>query len=1566
MERPAMSWRRSISKSHRSRDRGFTLVEVLISLVLSGLIAGVVVAVILTSLNAADSTSAEINDSNDAALISSFLIRDAQSAGGINPGTALPDVALGVSNAASDAAGIACTPSPATVTVRFSWLDRSTSPRTRVVTTYSTAADPANSLKTQFIRRVCSYDDTNGTRTSTVDVLLGQNILSAAATCQPAACAGHPDSVTLTVEGKGTRAPLVSVLTASLRSAASQLMIIGPQSLPDGQLNADYPEIFMTTIGAVPATSWEMTGQPAGLSIDRSTGIISGRPTEWGRLFEITITVRDAASASATKVYKDVVVQAPPVANSDSYEVNEDTTLTVAAPGVLGNDTKANGARPATAVLYTGVANGALTFTSDGSFIYTPRSNFNGTDSFQYKAKDGLLTSITVTVTITVNAVNDAPVNRVPVAQHTAKNTGKMFTNSSVISISDVDAGSEGVQVTLTATNGTMTLPGATNLTFLGGDGTADQTMTFTGAIADINRSLVAATFTPDTDFTGAAAVEIATYDQGHTGIPGPLGDTDSVAITVTGANGYGDFTDDQAVGQEKKDGLCLYEPGRYTVQAGQGRIEGTSDQFRFCSRAMTGDGSLTAQVVDFSATGNGDAQAGVMFRESLDPGSSHATMDLMDGNQAEFLYRRALGGATSSSTSPGTRGLWVRLTRVGNVITAGRSVDGVNWTRTGQQTIAMSPTIYIGLAVSAHSNSVSSATFENVSIGTSPTAIADSYSVNEDSTLIVDTATGVLANDSDSEGGVLNAVIVTGTAGLTLNQDGSLTYVPPPNFSGTVSFTYMANNAMFNSTPVSVTIAVNPANETPSFTKGADQRTDSNLGPQSILGWATAISPGAGETGQLIDFVTTNDNNALFSVQPSVGAEGTLSYAPAVGVSGAATVSVSIHDNGGTANGGIDTSLPQTIVIIVDNAPVVTSTVTAMSYVENGTTLLDSGVTVTDADSANLTAAAVAIATNYVNGQDTLAFANQNGITGVWTPATGVLTLNGSSSVANYEAALRSITYNNNSDNPSTATRTVAFVATDGLLDSAVANRTITITATNDAPVLTATAGSMAYTENGTAGVDPAITVTDADSVNLSSATVTMTNYLNGQDTLGFTTQNGITGSWSASGVLTLSGSSTVANYQAALRAITYNNNSDNPGIAIRTVTFVVSDGTASSAASRAINVAAVNDAPVNGVPGAQVTPRNVAEVFSSANASLISVSDADAGSSSVQVQLVSTSGLTTLSGNSGLTFVAGDGTADATMTFTGAVSAANAALSGLSFNPTNNFLGAASLKIVSNDLGNTGSGGAQSDTDTITIIVDTAPVVTAVGGTTTYTENTAATLVDAGVTVADGDSAFSANLVSATANITSGYVSGLDTLAFTSKNGISGVWNASTGTLTMSGSSTIANYQTALRSVTFITTGDNPSTTARTVSFAVNDGLLGSNTSSRTVAIAAVNDLPVNVFPGSQSIPRNTSRVLTFSISDVDAGSGTMQVQLVSVKGTTTLSGIVGLAFSAGDGTADQTMTFTGSITDINAALSGLRFNAGASAGGGSLKIVTSDQGNTGSGGAKTDTDTVTITVT
>ena len=508
-------------------------------------------------------------------------------------------------------------------------------------------------------------------------------------------------------------------------------------------------------------------------------------------------------------------------------------------------------------------------------------------------------------------------------------------------------------------------------------------------------------------------------------------------------------------------------------------------------------------------------------------------------------------------------------------------------------------------------------------------------------------------------------------------------------------------------------------------------------------------------------------------------------------------------------------------------------------------------------------------------------------------------------------------------------------------------------------APVLAASGGTTAHTENVPVVVDSGITVTDPDDANMASGTATVgAGYTAGQDVLAFTNQNGITGSWSAP-TLTLTGSATKANWQTALQSIIYNNTSDAPNTGNRTINFVVNDGSSNSnTAAKTVSVAEVNDGPVNTVPAAQTTAANTAKVFSSGNANLISVSDADA--TTVQVQLVSTNGATTLFGTmpGPLTFTAGDGTADATMTFSGTKAAVNTALNGLSFNPTAAFTGAASLQVVTSDLGATGTGGTLTDNDTVAITVTTVrPVVTATVANLAFTENGSSVALDASITVTDGDGS---NLTGATASMTTNYVNGQDTLSVATQLGISGSWNAGTGVLTLTGTTTAANYQTVMRTIMYSNTADSLVTNNHNVNFVASDAVGDGNTSSRQIAVTAVNDGPVNTVPGTQTTYTNTATVFSgvnsnsITIADADASPANMQVQLVSTNGTTTLFGTMpgALSFSVGDGTADATMTFTGTISAVNTALNGLSFNPTTGfLGAASLQIVTSDQGNTGS---------------
>jgi CSLREA domain-containing protein len=401
-----------------------------------------------------------------------------------------------------------------------------------------------------------------------------------------------------------------------------------------------------------------------------------------------------------------------------------------------------------------------------------------------------------------------------------------------------------------------------------------------------------------------------------------------------------------------------------------------------------------------------------------------------------------------------------------------------------------------------------------------------------------------------------------------------TLTINPAADQFGTSTITITVNGANGQTMTDTFILTVNSVNDAPSFTKGADQNVNEDAGAQSVANWATNLSVGPpNEAGQTLTFqVTGNSNAALFSAGPSISSSGTLTYTPAANANGSASITIVLKDNGGTANGGQDTSGPQTFTITVGS--------------------------VNDAPS-------------FTKGPGQIV--NEDA---------------GAQSVANWATNL--------SVGPLDETgQTLAFQVTGntnpGLFSAG--------------PAISPT-GTLTYTPAADANGSANITIVLKDNGGTANG---------GQDT--------------------------------------------------------------SAPQTFTITVNAINDPPVNHVPGSQNAPLNGNLIFSTANSNLIFISDVDAGTDPVQVTLKATDGTLTLSGTSGLSFITGDGTGDALMTFTGSIADINAALNGMS----NLAFGSGVIEITTNDLGHNGAGGPLTDTDTIqvTVIDNLAPLLLTADGT-------------------------------------------------------------------------------------------------------------------------------------------------------------------------------------------------------------------------------------------------------
>ena len=307
-------------------------------------------------------------------------------------------------------------------------------------------------------------------------------------------------------------------------------------------------------------------------------------------------------------------------------------------------------------------------------------------------------------------------------------------------------------------------------------------------------------------------------------------------------------------------------------------------------------------------------------------------------------------------------------------------------------------------------------------------------------------------------------------------------------------------------------------------------------------------------------------------------------------------------------------------------------------------------------------------------------------------------------------------------------------------------------------------------------------------------------------------------------------------------------------------------------------IDVAAVNDPPVNVVPGSQSTPLGTPLTFSSANGNAFTVSDIDENGGGLGVTLTTTNGTLTLATTAGLISVTGNATGS--VSFSGSPDDINDALDGLVFSPNAGFFGAGSLQIVTDDLGNTGSPGPLQAMDSIAIDVTySAPSVnTNPTGSLSYVENDPPTAVDNALSVGAGTLGA---LTGASVEITGNYVNGEDLLDYSAAllpGGVSAVWNASVGTLTFTGTATLAQYEALLRSVTYENLSENPDTAPRVVTFRLDDGI-STVTDNRQIDLTSVNDAPDGLTLSNGSLDENVDTsggygVGMLSASDVDVG--------------------------------------------------------------------------------------------
>src|SRR6266511_1138748 len=667
--------------------------------------------------------------------------------------------------------------------------------------------------------------------------------------------------------------------------------------------------------------------------------------------------------------------------------------------------------------------------------------------------------------------------------------------------------------------------------------------------------------------------------------------------------------------------------------------------------------------------------------------------------------------------------------------------------------------------------------------------------------------------------------------------------------------------------------------------------------------------------------------------------------------------------------NDGANDSNPAGAIISVtatNDAPVITVAPSA-AYVENAAAVVLAPLaTLSDVDDTELNGAVVGITDGSFPGDgDILSVGGVtsntvNGITFVWMPAQHALVFTGASSVANYQALLQQVQFQSSSDNPTdfnaSPQRTLTWAVTDSA-SVTTATTTIDIIAVNDAPQETVAATS-AYTENGSpVTISPAATASDVDNSDLIFGEVrivaggfdgdvlTVNGLQNG-------TFAGINFSYDAgSRSLVFDGPAAVADYQTLMQAVGFGSTSENPtnfgANPTRTLGWGLADGEnySSPAQTTQITITALNDAPINTVPGGPTVAEDT-------TLPIVGVSVADVDSSALTTTLSVTHGILNVTAGPGVTF---NGTAS--VIITGTAAQINTALVGLAYTGNLDFNGPDTLTVATND-------GTATDTDTIAITVNPVndpPVLnldadsSTIGGVdylTAFTDGgPAVAIVDTDVLITDSDD--SPSLVSATITLTNPQAG--DSLIVATPplpGGITAsVYNPVTGVLTLAGTASLADYQTALRQITFDNTGTNPSTETRIIDVVVNDGTVASNLAQAIIEVTQVNNsAPTLDLDGNNSTLPGTSYHTTFTengtpvaIADTDTLIGDPDIGSTIASATITLTNPQigdlltailplpgGIASAYDPVTGTLTLSNVASFANYETALEAIRFSA------------------------------------
>ena len=549
--------------------------------------------------------------------------------------------------------------------------------------------------------------------------------------------------------------------------------------LDSDSINLDVSGSFSDVEGDTLA--YVAAGLPAGLSINPTTGVISGTidsSASQNGPYSVTVSVVDGNGGMTDQTFTWTVDNPAPTATNDSNMTSEDTAV---SGTVATNDTDPD-ADSVSFALLSPPANGSVTLNLDGTYTYTPDQNFNGVDSFDYTVTDADGATSTATVSITVDPTNDAPVVDATIPDQADLDSDVISLDISS-NFSDVD----GNLLTFSATG----LPSGLNIDPVTGiiSGTIDSSASASGPysvvvlVDDGNGGAESAPFTWTVDNPVPVAQNDSEVTNEDTPVSGtvvtndsdPDGDALTYVQTTNPANGQVSFN---------SDGTFTYTPDQ--------DFHGT-DSFDYTITDAEGATSVATVTITINPVNDNPNSNPIPDQSDLD--SDVISVDVSNSfNDVE--------GDTLVYSAGG--------------LPPGLSIDPATGIISGtlDSSASVSEPYSVTVFVDDGAGGMASETFTWTVANPAPDAVNDSYNTNEDVPVNGNAST----NDGDPDGDATTYAQVSNPANGTasMNPDGTFTYTPNLNFNGVDSFDYEVTDADGLVSTATVTIVIGDVNDPP------------------------------------------------------------------------------------------------------------------------------------------------------------------------------------------------------------------------------------------------------------------------------------------------------------------------------------------------------------------------------------------------------------------------------------------------------------------------------------------------------------------------------------------------------------------------------------------------------------------------------------------------------------------------------------------------------------------------------------------------------------------------------